>query len=120
MDETAVLRTVKEQETQPYPKNLITMCATPDWEREESAHIAWSEPEWEWAESMVYCHILDRKLGENGDFEYDVSLLFFKSDLKPFTPEEYEYDPTVSRKNLYVSTSTSVWFFKEYDCATWF
>lgn len=102
MDETQPLRTVAEQVNDPYPKSLITMCATPDWERNDEAHIEWREPEWEWAESMVYCHILDRTLGDNGDYVYDVSLLFFKSNLKPFKPEEYEYDPSISKDDLYI------------------
>ena len=102
MDETDILRTVVEQETHPYPKNLITMCVTADHDRKKRQGV-WREPEGEWAEYMVYCHILDRRLGSNGDYEYDVSLLFFKRELEPFTPKEYEYDKTQLRENLFVS-----------------
>lgn len=47
-------------------------------------------------------HILDRRLGDNGNYVYDVSLLFYKDNLEPFTPKEYEYDKTELRENLYV------------------
>lgn len=53
MDETEPLRTVIEQDTNPYPRNLITMCVTPDHRRKKPQRV-WSEPEGEWAEYMVY------------------------------------------------------------------
>lgn len=102
MDETENLRTVVEQEINPYPNNLITMCATPDHERNEK-QIEWYEPEGELAEYMVYCHILEKRLGPNGDFVYDVSLLFFKRHNKAFTRKEYEFDRTALKEDLYVS-----------------
>ena len=101
MDETETLRTIVEQETDPYPQNLITMCATPDHEREKH-RITWYEPEGEMAEYMVYCHILEKRLSHNGDYEYDVSLLFFKDHNKPFSPKEYEFDRTANKEDLVV------------------
>jgi hypothetical protein len=103
MDETATLRTVQEQDADPYPKNLITMCSTPDWERKESMAIEWEEPEWEWQEAMAYCHILERNRAEDGDYEYTVAITFFKDNNEPFTAEEFEFDPTVSMGELFVS-----------------
>ena len=104
MDDTEPLRTVKEQEINPYPKNLMTMCATPDHEREEKSQIEWYEPEGELAEYFVFCHILERSLGNNGHYEYDVSLMFYKKNNEPFTPKEYEFDKTQPKENLYVSS----------------
>ena len=102
MDETETLRTVVEQQTDPYPQNLITMCATPDHERKKS-HIDWYEPDGEMAEYFVYCHILEKHLGAKGDVEYNVALIFFKHNNRPFRPEEFEFDPAASKDDLYVS-----------------
>jgi hypothetical protein len=104
MDETEALRTVKEQEAKPYPKNLITMCSTPDWSRKDSMAIDWYSPEWEWAEAMAYCHILERNRAEDGDYEYTVSITFFKDNNEPFTAEEFEFDETVPLGELFVSS----------------
>jgi hypothetical protein len=44
VDETLPLRTVLEQEADPYPANLMTMCVTPDWShRENGRTIQWYE-----------------------------------------------------------------------------
>jgi hypothetical protein len=44
VDETLPLRTVLEQETDPYPPNLMTMCVTPDWSsRKNGRTIQWYE-----------------------------------------------------------------------------
>lgn len=101
MDDTEPLRTVLEQERDPYPDNLITMCATPDHDREKR-HIEWYQPDGDWAEYMVYCHILDRKLSDTGDYVYDVSLIFYHSGHKPFKPEEFVFDKTAAKESLYV------------------
>jgi SET domain len=44
VDETLPLRTVLEQEKEPYAENLGTMCATPDWSSRKSGRtIQWYE-----------------------------------------------------------------------------
>jgi hypothetical protein len=97
MDETEVLRTVKEQKTNPYPTNLVTMCSTPDWERRDKNQILWSEPtDYEWSETMTYCHILDREKGSNGDYVYTVSLVF-SSDTK-----DLAYNESIPLKDQFI------------------
>jgi hypothetical protein len=93
MDETAPLRTVEEQKTDPYPSNLRTMCATPDWDRKESNTITWSEPEWQWPEGNLDCNILKREQGGHGDFVYTVEVLFENNP---------GYDPTVKDEDRYI------------------
>lgn len=106
MDDTDVLRTVEEQKQKPYPANLITMCNTPDVDRKENNHLEWSSSEednWWW--SLAYCHILDRKMGDNGLLEYTVSLLLNRSGKKgKYMPKDLEYDPTIPFQQLYVDT----------------
>jgi hypothetical protein len=105
MDDAEILRTVKEQETDPYPSNLITMCLTPDKRRKTNKHLEWSEPTYtsSWSHAMVFCHILDRNMGANGMEEYTVSLL------KPakntvLDPAAYVFDPTVPMEDLAIDT----------------
>ena len=59
MDETAPLRTVEEQEKDPNPPNLITMCNTQDYDREEGHfHREWEESgEEEWWWNMAYVFV---------------------------------------------------------------
>jgi hypothetical protein len=108
MDETGILRTLQEQKINPYPENLALLCNTPDWERKESYHIDWAEPEHEWAEGMVYCHIIERTIAKNGDVEYTVALDFHTqkgkkttrsyNDSKPF--ERQYVDRKVPRRAI--------------------
>lgn len=100
MDETAFLRTVKEQETDPYPTNLATMCTTSDWDRADGNRVVWSPPSGRsWWERMTYCHILDRALdAATGDFRYTVSLVFSTD------PKDLAYDPTVPMKDRLIDT----------------
>jgi SET domain len=105
MDETAALRTVKEQETEPYPSNLITMCFTPEWDRKKHKHVEWYDPEWDWAQGMVFCNILDRQLGADGNDEYTVSLNFFDVDVsEPLVDEEIAFDQSVPLEDLSIDT----------------
>jgi hypothetical protein len=99
MDETVVLRTMEEQKTNPYPENLALMCNTPDWKRDPSYHVQWREPEYDWAESMVYCYILERAEGKNGDAEYTVALNFHKNPGKKTTRE---YDKSIPIERQYI------------------
>lgn len=106
MDETEVLRTVREQQTAPYPTNLQTMCLTPDWERKKN-HIEWYETEktekdWEEMWKFVYCNILDRKMGADGNHEYTVSLIFFNYEDMSVKPEEFVHDPSTPMEDLYI------------------
>jgi hypothetical protein len=105
MDETEVLRTVKEQESEPYPKNLITMCLTPEWDRKKNKHVEWYQPEWDWAQGLVFCNILDRQTGDDGNDIYTVSLNFFDVDVsEPLVEEEIAYDPNVPMEELFIDT----------------
>jgi len=89
MDETAPLRTIKEQlDGDPYPSNLITTCVTPDWSHrhyETGRNISWYEPEEggsPWWQLTTYCHILERIPAPNGDYLYTVQLLWKNDDLE--------------------------------------
>ena len=86
-DETAVLRTMKEQKTKPYPANIGFMCNTPDWDREDTNSVVWEEPKWSWGmEGYIRCHVIERTKGDHGDDVYTVSLNFDGS---------HEFDPTI-------------------------
>ena len=105
MDETETLRTYEEQKTQPYPTNLITMCFTPEWERENVTHVEWYEPEWDWSQGLVFCNILERTMGDDGNYEYTVSLNFFDVDVsEPLIDEEIAHDPSVPYEDLLIDT----------------
>ena len=100
MDETDVLRTVEEQKTDPYPDNLITMCRTPDWEREESNHVIWQEDNYPfWGEMMAFCHILAREKGKDGDPVYTVSLNFHKTKGKK---SDLAYNESIPLEDQYI------------------
>ena len=97
MDETVPLRTVKEQKEHPYPPNLITMCSTPDFDREQARHVEWEESDdWHWWEAMVFCHILERRMGPNGNYVYTVSLIFDND------PHHLDYDESVPLEKQYL------------------
>jgi hypothetical protein len=107
MDDTATLRTVKEQETDPYPNNLITMCMTSNGGhgRSKKRHMEWSEPRHSWAHSMVFCHILDRQIGDADNEEYTVSLHFFDENIDELMNEKNAgYDPSVPMEELFIDT----------------
>jgi hypothetical protein len=91
MDETTIVRTVKEQKSEPYPDNIGFICATAHWERPKDAKnkLTWTEPtEWTWWEAMTCCHILDRKWDVKSDsYLYTVELIF---DNKP---EGFKFNP---------------------------
>jgi hypothetical protein len=99
MDETLPVRTIQEQVNNPYPVNLITMCMTSDFERENYNHLEWKEPtEFSWAEGMVYCHFLDRTYDSRiGDDLYTVSLIFDSKNKL-----DLQFDPTISNDDLYI------------------
>jgi hypothetical protein len=95
-DETAPLRTMKEQETKPYPDNIGMMCNTPDWDREKTNSVIWEEPRWSWGlEGYVRCHIMERTKGDHGDDVYTVSLNFHGS-------HDHEFDPAIKLKDRYM------------------
>lgn len=103
MDETAPLRTVYEQKTDPYPSNLVTTCSTPDWSSrryQAGRNITWYDPEGHpWWQTMAYCHILERLPGPTGDPVYTVQLVW-KSDRLDF---DYEADAKRSADVLHGS-----------------
>ena len=51
---------------------------------------------WAWWETMIYCHILDRQMGENGNYVYTVSLIYSNN------PEDMEYDSSIPLKKQYI------------------
>jgi SET domain len=105
MDDTEPLRTVNEQETDPYPSNLITMCMTPDKHRKKwHKHLEWEEPERSWSHTMAFCHILERTMGTNGLEEYTVSLVV-PSKNTVMDPAELVFDATVPMEDLYIDTN---------------
>ena len=102
MDETTPLRTVEEQQEQPYPKNLITMCNTPDWsDRPTNRTIEWYDAGWNWWNGLTYCHILERYFGAKGDAVYTVALIFEQD------PQFLEYGAIrhTPREELYIDTN---------------
>ena len=101
VDETLPIRTIREQVDDPYPVNLITMCLTNDFEREEHNHVEWSEPsDFSWAEGMVFCHVLERTYDSRvgGDL-YTVSLEFNSKGKKDLT-----FDPSIPLADLYIDS----------------
>mmetsp|Transcript_30075 Transcript_30075/g.82593 ORF Transcript_30075/g.82593 Transcript_30075/m.82593 type:complete len:561 (+) Transcript_30075:80-1762(+) len=102
MDETEVLRTVKEQEQNPYPPNLITMCNTPGEMGRESKHMEWQESGEEWWWKLAFCHVLDRKMGSNGAHVYTVALIPHKNRQKALTEDDLRYDPSIPFQERYV------------------
>jgi SET domain len=99
LDETEPLRTVKEQETNPYPLNLGTVCATSNSQRNGGNAVIWKEPkEGYWWDSMTICHILSRDLDKHtGDTTYTVSLVFSFNQKRNFA-----FDPTVGKVDRYI------------------
>lgn len=101
IDETVPLRTVKEQEQEPYPSNLVTMCSVHDWARENGNHVVWRQPPRGWfgSDYRVVCHILDRSMGKNGNYVYTVSL----DDMLDKEPlPDYTYDASVPIEDQYI------------------
>jgi hypothetical protein len=107
MDETAPLRTEVEQKAEPYAQNLAMVCNTPDWDRNKQQddgggggvnhnHIDWHEPDFDWLEGFVFCHVIDRYEGPYGDLVYTVSLDFDGGD------HPQEYDPSVPMSEQYI------------------
>jgi hypothetical protein len=96
MDETAPLRTEVEQKEDPYAQNLATVCNTPDWDRKQDGtnHINWHEPDFDWLEGFVFCHVIDRYEGPHGDLVYTVSL--------DFDEDPNEYDSSVPMSKQYI------------------
>jgi hypothetical protein len=95
MDNTEPVRTVEEQKNRPYPENLANTCFTPNWERDFGV-MRWKQPDFDWPEGNVNCHILKREKNAKGDDEYEVSLNFDSYD--------YTFDPKTPRKKLYIDT----------------
>lgn len=78
MDLTQPFRTIQEQEKDHYPSNLATVCFVGEWDLEDNKPVEWSEPEY-WTDSMLYCHILNRKAdSKTGSYLYEVSLGYDK------------------------------------------
>jgi hypothetical protein len=99
MDETEQLRTLKEQETDPYAANIATVCQRPsDWDHRHDRRIDWYEtPDRNWWRGIRYCHILSREVGENGDYLYTVAYSFSRK------PEEIAYDTSIPLEKQYIN-----------------
>lgn len=133
MDDAEPLRTVVEQRKEPYPTSVMvrtlplflwnsfcrrnahltryiwiqTMCFTPDTDREDDNHVEWYEPDWAWGQSnMVYCHILERSYGDDGNERYMVEIILFDYQRgKALTERDLTYDPTKPLKEKYIDTN---------------
>jgi len=68
--------TMEEQESNPYPDNLMIVCNTANWIREENTIMKWRKPR-PGFQNLAICYILERKETKAG-FEYTVSLQFEK------------------------------------------
>lgn len=100
MDETAPIRTVEEQKTQPYPANLMTVCNTPDEHRKHSNVVKWYS-KYEFPFRMVVCHILERTEDKHGDEVYKVMLDWDTIIYDESIPEEERYiDLNVPREAI--------------------
>lgn len=99
MDETAPLRTVKEQETDPYPSNLMTVCSTPDESRKKYHIVEWYE-RYEFPFRMAVCHIINRKVDEHGDLVYDVMLDWDGNGYKNVPKKDQYVDLNVPRRAI--------------------
>jgi len=79
MDLTKPFKTLDEQEKDPYPNNLQTVCQTSRWNyrRERGKVSRWTEPRYPLPIGLTNCYILARnKDGRTGDYTYDVALEF--------------------------------------------
>ena len=78
------LRTLAEQESDPYPSNLAMVCATGNWDRPEGSTMKWKKPDHAWPDGVTYCQVLDRE--QVGDtIVYTVSFqLDFTEELTDF------------------------------------
>ena len=83
------------------------MCFTPDTDRDENQHVEWYEPDWAWGQSnMVYCHILERKNGDDGTDRYTVEIILFDYERgKPLTEKDLTYDPTKPFAKKFIDTN---------------
>lgn len=91
MDLSQPFRTVLEQETNPYPSNLATVCHTRNWERDDYTIMRWKQPVVDWPEGLIFCHILKREETASGEFLYQVSLNFSRH---PDRPDEKRFIDT--------------------------
>jgi hypothetical protein len=95
VDESRPIRTVLDQEGEPYADNLATVCSTPvrKSKRARAKQIVWSEThDDDFPSGLVYCHVLERytKSGvEHGDQVYKV-LLNFGTNYTDFDPAAVE------------------------------
>jgi SET domain len=98
MDMTQPFRTVEEQQSNPYPSNLATVCWTPNWDRDKDTKMAWTKPTYDWPEGITYCNIqqrtklVDKKDGALVQYEYEVSLNF--EAMEPDRKDKLEYIDT--------------------------
>jgi hypothetical protein len=69
-----MFRTAKEQENDPYPEHLATVCQAGKWyNRQRGKAYTWVQPEWPWPQGVAYCKILERTK-VNNSYEYAVAL----------------------------------------------
>ena len=100
MDETAPLRTVEEQKKDPYPRNLMTVCQTPDHQRKKKRTVEWYK-KYEFPFRMVACHVMERNEDEHGDFVYTVALDWHGYEFDESIPMNKRYlDLNVPRKAI--------------------
>ena len=91
MDLSQPFRTVEEQSQNPYPKNLLTLCSTGNWEH-DPVKTKWKPYQYDWPEGLVHCHIMHRETVKGKEY-YTVALDFHG---------DREFDPTLSKSERFI------------------
>ena len=67
-------RTLGEQETSPYPHNLMTVCDTRNWSDDRDDRMKW-RPSLHWSENLAECRILSRTYNSKEEtYTYEVNV----------------------------------------------
>lgn len=90
------LKTLEEQEDDPYPKNLAMVCDIGDWDRKRGTGKPqkWYPSDWEWPMPLTYCHILSRKKNKEGEDLYEIAITF--DQMNP------AFDSSIPREEMYI------------------
>jgi len=104
MSLTLPFRTREEQKSKPYPENLMTVCNSANFNRDEYTVMKWEEPRHAGFANVQTCHILQRKYKKLG-FEYKVALQFDKSGT---------FDPSLPYIDTHVPHSAISWVDKPF------
>jgi hypothetical protein len=100
LDETTIVRTVKEQKRDPYPDNIGFICFSANTADRSKKRLEWSEPkEHLWWESFTPCHVVYRKWDAKTDtYLYAVELM---PDNKP---ESFKFNKKTPATKRFIDT----------------